>query len=705
MKATARVVIVLIGCVSVAVLVWIFKGSAANSAVVGNADVVGGVAGLLTLVVAVVGLRPGHQRTRNVTAGPNSEPISAAIEYLATRTLRYWQTQAKGWRITTPAPAAVHWRWADEDVAAPPEDLGMAGPAMLTAGVVTKLREQLYQRLPQGSARLVVVGAAGAGKTGAMLLLLLDILSNRSAGSRDQVPVWLTLGSWDPSTAGLLEFAEATLVRDYNGLVASEHGGPTTAAELLSAGRLALFLDGLDEMPPGLQGVALEAIDRLGSDVPVVLSCRRQEYQKAVSQGRLYGAAVIELLPLGLDEVERFLIAEQIGERRQNWRRITEHLRAYPDCVAARALTTPLALTLARDTYATSGDPRDLLDEANYPDPDQLLQYLLSRFLNLAYPERVQRSHALHWLSWIARHMGTNRDLAWWEIIQWMPQRQIRADIRNTSAVFGGLAAGLIGTLVAGPATGIVAAFAGGFAPEAFRVTMTFRPGVTSMRWPERQEIWSLMKSAITLGAVCAFLGEVIAAILGAHQNLGPFSIWSVDGFVIGFVLGVLSSSYCWQSAAIDSSLATPMQAYRTEGSNVAISRVHGLLVETTFAIYATLAGSILGALIGLVPGVITGHIETAVKFWSLAVAMGTGIGIEVLFLFAGAGAREKLKIAEVHLLLRGQGRIRFMPLLETALQRQVLRQAGAVYQFRHAALQDHLSEWAIGGDGGVRPS
>ena len=40
---------------------------------------------------------------------------------------------------------------------------------------------------------------------------------------------------------------------------------------------------------------------------------------------------------------------------------------------------------------------------------------------------------------------------------------------------------------------------------------------------------------------------------------------------------------------------------------------------------------------------------------------------------------------------LRGQ-RVRFVSLLQTALDRQVLRQAGAVYQFRHAALHDLLA-------------
>jgi hypothetical protein len=36
--------------------------------------------------------------------------------------------------------------------------------------------------------------------------------------------------------------------------------------------------------------------------------------------------------------------------------------------------------------------------------------------------------------------------------------------------------------------------------------------------------------------------------------------------------------------------------------------------------------------------------------------------------------------------------RAHFMSLLEDALAKQVLRQAGAVYQFRHAQLQDLLS-------------
>jgi hypothetical protein len=54
--------------------------------------------------------------------------------------------------------------------------------------------------------------------------------------------------------------------------------------------------------------------------------------------------------------------------------------------------------------------------------------------------------------------------------------------------------------------------------------------------------------------------------------------------------------------------------------------------------------------------------------------------------------AASSLRFTQIALRLKGR-RVRFMPLLETALERQVLRQAGAVYQFRHADLQDRLAE------------
>ncbi len=151
---------------------------------------------------------------------------------------------------------------------------------------------------------------------------------------------------------------------------------------------------------------------------------RPAEDRAAVEEGRLYGAAVIDVLPVGLDQAQAFLLAEQLQPRRRRWQQVIDHLRAHPDSVAARTLTTPLALTLARDTY-TRADPADLLDTQAHPTPEALLQHLLARSLTLAYPDPAEHQRATWWLSWIARHMGTSRELRWWDIPTWIPRWQI----------------------------------------------------------------------------------------------------------------------------------------------------------------------------------------------------------------------------------------------------------------------------------------
>jgi len=373
-KVAARIGIVVVLLVCAAGVVWMFTGSASDR-MVGTGNVAGGVAGVLALMVAVAVLWPQITRRRAGAAAPvEAGRVPAATEYLAEETLRYWREQAKDRRITTPSPAAVRWSWASEEVAVPAGELwpegtstGSGGPvsgserSVLTAGVVTQLRGQLYDRLGGARTRMVVLGGPGAGKTGAMVLLLIDILEHRPAGSGQPVPVWLTLGGWNPDTTPLRDWVAATLTRDYPGLAAREYGGGSRmAAELVRTGRVALFLDGLDEMDPAVQGTALQAIDRDAAGLRVVLTSRPEQYRAAVEDGRLYGAAVIDILPVGLDQARDFLLAEQLQPHRHRWQQVIDHLRAHPGSAAARTLTTPLALTLARDTYARA-DPADLL--------------------------------------------------------------------------------------------------------------------------------------------------------------------------------------------------------------------------------------------------------------------------------------------------------------------------------------------------------
>jgi hypothetical protein len=76
---------------------------------------------------------------------------------------------------------------------------------------------------------------------------------------------------------------------------------------------------------------------------------------------------------------------------------------------------------------------------------------------------------------------------------------------------------------------------------------------------------------------------------------------------------------------------------------------------------------------------------------FGLVVGLLFGLVVGLLFVLKG-GAASSLLFTEIAFLLQGR-QVRFMPMLETALARQVLRQAGAVYQFRHADLQDRLAD------------
>jgi hypothetical protein len=74
-------------------------------------------------------------------------------------------------------------------------------------------------------------------------------------------------------------------------------------------------------------------------------------------------------------------------------------------------------------------------------------------------------------------------------------------------------------------------------------------------------------------------------------------------------------------------------------------------------------------------------------------VAAGLTSGLAVGLVSGPTGGEwpaRDLAVVEMMAAMRGR-RVRFMTLLHVAAERQVLRQAGAVYQFRHAAPQDLL--------------
>ena len=647
------------GLVLVAVPVWIVREIRTSDSPVNTATVyaayLAAAAPALTLLAFLV---PWWWKGRRVTAVPaTAAQVMAAADQFAQRMLSTWRQEAKERRISTPAPVRVRWQWAPHEVAPPPTQVTTAplagtGPrplpkpdpdephsdrlgVLLEAGVVTRLHDEVYCQLPHG--RLVLVGGPGAGKSGAMVLLLLATLEHRRSVSEAQrgevpVPVWLTLGGWNPTTQTLHQWAAATMYRDHPYLRAPDYG-PDAAGELLRAGRVALFLDGLDEMAPAAQHQALARVEQEGAGLRIVLNSRPTEYRHAVSGERLHNTAVITLQPVDPGMARAYLVRDQIGAQHDRWAQVGNYLTQHPDSVVANALNNPLTLSLARATYQDQ-DPTPLTDPARFRTMADLREHLLERVLIVAYPDERQRAHATRWLAWIAHHMGSDlRDLAWWHIPTWIPRWQFRLAV----GLVGGLAVGLVVGLAVGLMDGLMDGLRDG-------------PMALFPRWPRPRELLGLLRGGLGAGLALG-LGAGLAG--GLKFGLGGGLAFGLAGWLGGWLaVGLGGLINLWLVPLPRAATATPTSTYRIDRRT---STVLGLTV-----------GLAVGLTAGLTAGLAAGLAE---------------------------GSMPKVGLTEHVLAVTGAGRVNFMKVLEDAHRRQVLRQAGAVYQFRHADLQKHLAK------------
>ncbi|WP_307806834.1 NACHT domain-containing protein, partial [Streptomyces sp. FH025] len=275
------------------------------------AGAVGGLVGLLGLPAALRGaLRLGGKP-------PESVPLDKVADGLALGVRRQWEAEVQVRRVNDPSPLPVAWTAADADLVeswsglrelaenwpgGPPGDpAGWATGAWGLAGKGGEIDKVFSERVP--TRRLVVLGEPGSGKTMLLIRLLLALLARRPEGG--PVPVLFSLASWDPTRQDLDTWMAGQLTRDHPALRAPapaelEQSSPGTRAHALLEQRLITpILDGLDELPPGLQVLALDALNgSLPARQPLVLSSRTTDYRNATATVRLHGAAGIRLLPL-----------------------------------------------------------------------------------------------------------------------------------------------------------------------------------------------------------------------------------------------------------------------------------------------------------------------------------------------------------------------------------------------------------------------
>jgi hypothetical protein len=655
---------------------------------------------------------------------PVSPELARARADLAAVIARQWTAEAEARSLYRPDPVRVRWSRTERPVmpadAAPgsarqrwPDSRGEL------AGLVAQFR-----RLP--TRQLVVIGEPGAGKTVAAMVLTLGLLADPEPG--DPVPVLLTVAGWNPHREHVQTWLARRITEEYPGLANTEVYGPDAAKRLVTDGHIMPVLDGLDETSPGLCAAAIDALDRAtGGGRPFVVTCRREQYEEAVHrEGVILGSAlVVEIEPVVLADAAEFLMARQRqGDTR--WATVLDHLRRNPGAPLAQALSTPLMVDLARTAYApVTADPGELIDPDRFPSRTAVEEHLLDSFLPTAFaqgprpPAGADRAavtllctaaEAQGWLTFLARHLTAeqSRDISWWTMISYLPRltRGLLLGLPASLAFFltGLLAGGPVVGVVYGLSTAAAGVLANGLAgrPEPQHVEIRFRG--TGTRFAGRFAIGIAIGVALGLGwslsaGLILLLALVFGAGIGLHVWLeAPAEVNRVADPALNLRQDRLAA--CAFALSYAMSLGLFYGVANTFTEQVRFLPVFGGHFDLALAFAGGLAGALMGrftfgrlggAVYAMAGAAMGGMVFPAGGRLSEGLVDGMLFGLGAALMVLPGRAWGVFVACRLLLAVRGHLPLRLMSFLDDAHHRGVLRQAGAVYQFRHARLQDRL--------------
>ncbi|MEU8183554.1 NACHT domain-containing protein [Micromonospora sp. NPDC049047] len=654
----------------------------------------------LTMLVAVFGRR-GTREPRSLAE--RQAALRAAVR-------QQWRVEEALRRVQDPAPIPVRWapvgaalgvqdHWVNVRVAGPVSgdsghpDRGGHEPVAV-AGRIVEVAE-VFRRIP--SRRLVVLGAAGGGKSVLLIRLVSDLIDDGRPD--DPVPVLLSLTTWDARRHGFVDWLTARLIAEYPALAAPDGDFDSTAAALVADRRILPALDGFDELPVLVRRAALLALNAAAPRLPgFVLTSRVDQYVDAVRDSDvLTGAAVVRLLPLRWADLAAYLprTTRPTGpDLAGKWDPVLARLRAVTDeempdppepgdpiggrdqrqaRILAAVLATPLLTSLARAEYSDTGaDPTELLDPHRFGTVRDLVDHLLDRAVPVAYaghrgaPVGADVARVTSWLAWLARHGGP--DIAWWRLST-VPPRAVSATV---GALAGGIGLGLVAGSAAGlPVAGLgaaIGALAAAFVMVRLPLTPTgLRGGPHSgRRRPATRPVRPRFRP--TYGSLGWLTGGVALVAAGWLAAGGRAAVVGATALLLAWALDA------WLDVPTDVTAAAGPLAVLRADRRAALLR-------------ASARGGIIGCPVAVLVDIRTGLAVTA------AVALAS-----VLFTAWG-----RFAVARAWFALRGELPIRLIGFLDDAHHRGVLRQIGGVYQFRHARLRERLLTSSPDATGGPR--
>ncbi|SCK56895.1 hypothetical protein YWIDRAFT_08179, partial [Streptomyces sp. SceaMP-e96] len=321
--------------------------------------------------------------------------------------------------------------------------------------------------------------------------------------------------------------------------------------------------------------------------------------------------------------------------------------------------------------------------------------HLFTAFIPAAYrphpdqPAPWSAQQAQHTFTFLAhhlqRHLNGTPNLAWWQLPRALPKRR--------RVLMIGLIAGLMSGLSA-----CIAAL--GF--------VFLEPGL-------KGEIAIAVLAVLTYGFTCAVAAALVGWLSRTEQPSSQIR-WSwrgrswltfglVPGLVFGAALGLPNSDYGLKYGVVAGlSAGLPfalLGGLRSVHPDLAKAVRPGAILAHDRHTYSVI--TVTGGLAGVLALVLLQALELSWGFTSegvavslvLSLSFGLALGLPIGFMLGLARSMwMEYLVTRIRLAARGRVPWRFISFLADAHERRgVLRQAGAVYQFRHLDLQRHLAQ------------
>ncbi|WP_326946654.1 hypothetical protein OG439_46240 [Amycolatopsis sp. NBC_01307] len=583
-----------------------------------------------------------------------SQVLVEAAESLADAVADLWRGESRRLSLDDPRPLATHWR--------------------TDAGEFDRLGPFFRRDVP--SQRLVVLGRPGSGKSVSAIRLVSELLDGWTRG--DPVPVLVPVTDWHPGELHAFDWLARRLARTVRWV---DGRRITLASALLEVGLVLPVLDGLETIAEGLRAEAIAALNRLGSSIPLIVTCGLAEYGALDAAGiGLARATHAELLPPDRDDVEEYMV-ETVPHGVSRLAPLFARLRAEP-------APTPLLVWLVRVVHQEpSRDPGDLCDRTRFPDLDSIEAYLMQHLVRGVYPDhpghrthvafaRVHHSTAQRWLEHLAHNLASTgaADIAWWQLDRSLPWiAPICRVVAGAALGFGLLSAtGVVPGLVTAAAVGLVAGNSRYLA--YFNVTDIETPHAFDGSTPNvRAELRDFAK---LLGSALLFVVGLLA-LLTAGRSIATGRVLNLRAALVLTTLALGGGFLVWW-------FGRKLWHRQRHG------RSDGLVVLADLKRPTSPGGTLRADRKVVLAGTGT-MLAIAAVFAVLGVdyAVGIALGYAAAWMLFSAYAR--FTVARFVLAVRGKLPWRLFGFLDDARDRGVLRQYGAVYQFRHQHLQRHL--------------